>query len=420
MPGQTYAELLAQYRRLTTAAEKRRFREQHPQFAARLQSSGEGNGVVQGNAGGTVQHSGLGYSSNPWGDIRSNQGNPNYQPPPTGYPGSRDNPSYGPSPGDDGSEGRDDDKSDKDKDKDSPTTPTTSPTPGLLGEIQSVLDQFGLATPGLLKLAQDAVAKGWTMTEFMIHLRESPDYLAHPLFAANIERTKAGGRFMSEGEVLAWGDEARRLAKQYGFEAPSDNYLAQGLLSGLSLAEVEHRIQIERNINEFGGGVRWVAENLMGTSLTDQDLFEIFDPEHDTEDFDRAYEDALYRGRPVALGLGVRSQAEADAFRMLGVDPTEAYKRWEGVAANAPFFSKLDSIEDLITAGLPADFNPDLSTAENSALVRAAVFHDPGSQQIVNDAIAREIARFKSGSGPRATQGQLTGLLSQQEMASYG
>lgn len=286
----------------------------------------------------------------------------------------------------------------------------------LRAQFQNYLETYGLNTPGMVSLIEQAIANDWSIDKFLLEMRQSPDYLANPLFAANMERVSQGKRFMAEGEILQWRDEAKRLARQYGYEEPSDAYLAMGLQSGLSMAEIEHRYSIQKNVNDMGAGVRWVYENILGTSITDEDLYEIFDPEFDTAEFDEAYKNALYRGRPQALGLGIRSQAEADAFKMLGIDPDEAYSRWEKLAQNAPAFARLDAIDDMMTRYLPGDFNPDLSTTENSALVKAAIFGDAQSQAIVNNAIAREIARFNVGGGVRANQqGQLEGLLSKGE-----
>lgn len=288
----------------------------------------------------------------------------------------------------------------------------------LRAEFKNYLAQYGLDTPGMVGLVEQAVANDWSIDKFLLEMRQSADYLANPLFAANLERVKQGKRFMAEGEILTWRDEAKRLAKQYGYKEPSDNYLAVGLQSGLSMAEIEHRYSIQKNVNEMGGGVRWVYENILGQNITDEDLYEIFDPEFDTADRDEAYKDAMYRGRPMALGLGVRSQAEADAFKALGVNVDEAFKRYEGLDQNASRFQRLGAIEDLITQGLPDDFG-NFSTEENSTLVRALLFNDSEALAKMQGVISREVARFKTG-GVQATQGQLVSLLTDEQKASYG
>lgn len=302
------------------------------------------------------------------------------------------------------------------EDEDEEETPEPKAFDGdLMATIQGFLEQYGLDTPGLLEFARNAIAEGWSYNQILLELRKHPDYLANPLFAANIERTRNGARFMSEGEVLGWSTEAKRISKQWGYDVP-DSYLAQGLLSGISLAEIEHRIQVQRRVEEMGAGVKWVYENILGVDISDADLFEIFDPETDTYERDQAYKHAQYRGQPMLLGLGIRSEAEARALEMLGVDPTEAFKRYESVGMNRPRFERLASIEDMISEGLPEDFGAHMMTAENGLLVKGLVFNDPKALAELQAMTSREIARFKVGGGAQSNnQGQLVGLLSRSE-----
>lgn len=224
---------------------------------------------------------------------------------------------------------------------------------------------------------------------------------------------------MAEGQIIAYANETKRLAKQYGYGEPSDNYIAQNIQNGRSLAEFEHRVQIQRNVENFGPAVRFVMEDILGHSFDDNDLYELFDPEIDTEEWSRAFKDAMYRGRPFALGLGVRSQAEADALRLLGVDPDEAFGRYSQVAQNATRFDRLASIEDMMAGKLPDNFG-DFSKADNSLLVRALVFQDSAALAELQQMTAREIGRFNTGGGAASAQGQAVGLLSGLERQGYG
>jgi hypothetical protein len=287
--------------------------------------------------------------------------------------------------------------------------------------LQNILEQFGLATPTLLEFARSSVAMGKSATQILQELRQQPDYLANPLFAANVRRAAAGGGWMAEGQVIAYAAEAKRLARQFGYEEPSDNYIAMGFEAGKSLAEYEHALRVQERVNRLGGGVAQVFRDVYGDDPGDEDLFSIFDPERDTTDIDRALRQAEYRGRPLALGLGIRSEAEARAFELLGVDPDEAFARYQQVAQNAPRAARFAAIEDLIAQGLPADWTPDFSTAENSVLNRAFLTQDPAAMAEVQQLYMREIARWKASSGAVAAQGgQQVGLLSQAERASFG
>lgn len=291
----------------------------------------------------------------------------------------------------------------------------------LLARINDILSQYGLNTPGLLQLAQDAISNGWGMNEFMLELRRHPDYLAKPLFAANIQRGREGGRVWSEGEVLNYADSVRSLAQRFGYADPSDAYIAEGFLSGKSAAEYEHHLNVQQRVREAGAGVALVYKQITGDDIDDQDLHEVFDRETNTADIDRALRQAELRGRPFTLGLGIRTEAEARALEMLGVSPEEAFTRYQGVAQTAPRFERLRTIEDLIAQGLPNDFGSQLGTAENGLLIRALVFQQPDALAELQAMTAREIGRFRSSSGAVAAQGgQQLGLLSATERASYG
>ena len=408
-----YQQYLAEYNALKTDRARRQYLADHPKFAAKYLAA-QSTATPSTSSGGGL-YGGVGY-----GDV-GYAASPTTAAPGTTKPSEQLRPPRPTSPLPAGWTWQWDDDAQA-------WVPVLGETPvdenaraDLRATFKNYLATYGLDTPGMVGLVEKAVANDWSIDKFLLEMRQSPDYLANPLFAANMQRVRDGKRFMAEGEILNWRDEAKRLAKQYGYSEPSDNYLAMGLQSGLSMAEIEHRFSIHKNVTELGGGVRWVYENIIGTSITDEDLYEIFDPEFDTAEFDEAYKNALYRGRPMALGLGVRSQAEADAFRMLGVDPEEAFKRYEGVQQNASRFARLGAIEDLITSGLPPEFGANLSTEENSILVRALLFNDPEALARLQDVTAREIGRWKGGGGAVRTQtGQQVGLLSQTERASFG
>lgn len=302
---------------------------------------------------------------------------------------------------------------------------TDRPTPeeqkyqnDLFAEYRRVLEEFGLT--GMDEFLKRAVAEDWSTSQFMLELRRSEGYLANPLFAANMQRAQAGGGFMAEAQVIAYANETKRLAQQYGYTIPSDVYIAQNLASGRSLAEFEHRVQITRNVENFGPAVRLVMEQELGIVLGDDDLFELFDPEKDTQEWTDAYKNALYRGRPFVLGLGIRSETEAAALRLLGVDPEEAFSRYQGVAQNAPRFDRLTAIEGLITDKLPADFGKEFGAMDNSLLVRGLVFQDPQTMAQLQQMASREIARWNTGGGVASAQGQALGLLTAAERGTVG
>lgn len=282
-------------------------------------------------------------------------------------------------------------------------------------ELASILGQFGLGTEGLTALIEQAVKEDWSETKFIQEMRQHSDYLANPLFSANIARTAEGGRFMSEGEVLAYADEARRVIKQYGFGDISNNYLAEGLSSNLSLAEIEHRLQLTKQIDLYGPVFKGFVAARMGVVLEDDDLFEIFDREIDTQEFDDAFRAAQYQAAPFTLGFGIRNEADQRAAEMLGIDPQEWMRRFQQAGSASPGVARLAAIEGF-GVNLPADFGHFLGAAENQHLLNAFLF--PGTPEgtaamaELQQLFAREFARFNVGGGPAQSQtGALTGLL---------
>lgn len=290
---------------------------------------------------------------------------------------------------------------------------------GLMAYVGDLLSQYGLDTPGLLGFARDAIAKGWDDNQIMRELRRHPDYLANPLFAANVERAKGGGGWISEAQVIQTANEANRLINQYGFGAASTTQLANMIRHGQSLSELEHKLQVRRNVIEWGPGTRAVMAEL-GYDLDDKDLQDLFDPEIDTQEWTDAFRSAAYRGRPFTLGLGVRDQAEADALQLLGIDIEAAQEGYRAMAGAVDPFKRLSSIEQLAIGNLPTDFGAELAAkADNGLLFRAWVAQDRAAQAEWQALVAREIGRLNRGGGALTQGTQAVGLLSRAERESF-
>ena len=438
-----YAELLKLYNKLSTPQQKRKFLQEHPMFAERAQREGVIVGPVITDVPQPIQP---GTSFTPATSSTTppvaTQPGPSWGgfgdfPSGSGLPGGAVNPGTPAAPGKDPNDPCPDgwhleggmcvlDVTDE---RDDPCPPgwhldtasgkcvkdeekEATGDNDLFAEFANTLAEFGLS--GMEDLIKEAVAKGWNEDKFLLEMRKHPSYLANPLFAANLDRAKNGERFMSELEVLDWGSKARALAKGFGYADLSDNYLAEGLRSGLSIGEIEHRFRIQDRVNLMGPGVR-AAALYYGFDLGDDDLFDIFDPERDTKEWEDMFRRAQLKGGGMVFGLGMRSDEEVRALEMLGVDVPEALKRMEQLSTNAPTFQRYAAIEDLINQGLPDDFSPDFSTASNSVLSRAFMLRGTpqgvAAMQELEQMYAREVARFKSGGGIVGQGGQAQGLL---------
>lgn len=286
----------------------------------------------------------------------------------------------------------------------------------LFSMYQLTLQQFGIT--GADDFLAQAVREDWNESTFLIKLRQQDFYLANPLFAANIANSQGGGRFMAEGEVIAYGAEAKRLARQFGFQEPSDNYIAFGLSGNLSMAEIEHRFAVQNRINQFGGGVSMVYQALMNDDPSDEDLFRIFDKEMATQEFDDKARAAEMRGRPLLLGLGIRPEDEQRSLDLLGVTADRAWAGYQQLAQALPSISRLAAIDQRIAN------DPDNPFDSFGALF-ADIFN-PGSEagnkarEDILLKMAREAARFRQGSGAVASQtGQQLGLLSGTERQTF-
>ena len=289
----------------------------------------------------------------------------------------------------------------------------------LFALYKDTLEQFGFTGPGFESFLKQSVKEDWNESTFKIKMRQQDWYLANPLYAANLANAKSGKhRFLPEGEVLTYAQDAKRLARHYGYQEPSDAYIAMGIEGGLSAAEIEHRYQVQDRVKQFGGGVAMVFEAIMGHKPDDQDLFEIFDKEVSTKEFDDAARAAEMRGRPMLLGLGIRSAEEQKALDMLGVTADQAWAGYQQLGRSLPTVSRLAAIDQAIAN------DPD-NPFDSFAALFADIFN-PGSAD-ANKAreeillkMAREQARFRQSGGVQATQGQLTGLLGTAEKQTYG
>lgn len=464
----TYDQLKTQYDRLKTTAEKNAFLAAHPRFREKLGGDAysgsdftQGSQFITQNLGGNWEQFTYGsttyYRNKQNGRVLDASGTyighwrngqvVDFSGNVVGAPGPGGTPSPVQPPAETPTEEEDEDEED-DETAERPPRPAYSPGAGnewtwdeatqswkptrteqatndLYNEWKSALSQFGFEGDDVEGFIAQALKENWSEDTFTIKMRQADWYLANPLFAANIERKRQGKRFLNESEVLDHAANVRALAKQYGYSDVPDSYIAASLISKASdpsqmLAQMNHQLMVNKRVEEFGGGVAVVYREIMGHDPSDLDLYELFDPAIDTSKVDAALRQAEYRGRPLTLGLGIRTEAEARAAEMLGITPDEWFSRFENVAQNKSRFDRLRSIEDLITQGLPNDFGSFMADLPNDLLRDALVFQRPDALQKLQSLTSKEIARFRGGGGVTATQGQLTGLLTDEQRASYG
>lgn len=286
----------------------------------------------------------------------------------------------------------------------------------LFALYKDTLEQFGFSGEAFDAFLKQSVKEDWNDSTFIIKMRQQDWYLANPLYAANINRSKAGGLFMSEGQVLGYAEAARKLARDFGYQEPSDAYIAQAIQGGMSPAEFEHRLTVQDRIKQFGGGVAMVYEALMGHSATDQDLYEVFDPEISRKDFTDRARAAEMRGRPLLLGLGIRPAHEQQALDLLGVTEAQAWEGYKSLADALPSVTRFAQLDQGVANDPAIPF-------DSFGALFSAIFEGGPQADKAREALellrTKEAARFRSGGGAVSSSGIQHGFLNPQERASF-
>lgn len=301
-----------------------------------------------------------------------------------------------------------------------PEEPLPEPVPGIpvnTGDmralIKQTLDLWGLSN--LSGFVEKAITEGWGYEETLVNLRESPEYkAAFPEVALRRER---GLAHMSELEILQARGEIRRLTREYAGVDPTSQEISSVIASNKSVAEWERTLIDYQQFKRWGPVVKGVLEQELGHALTDDRVFAFVSAYIPTPELDLAYENALLRGRPAALGLGVRPEQEAELLRQFGIDPNEAFRGYEGIVSELPRANRLAMIESYIESN--GTMFPDLSTTLGDTtfgtLFRAIQLGDPEAIARLQAQMAREVARFQGGGAPATAGTAAVGLLSPEQ-----
>jgi len=294
-----------------------------------------------------------------------------------------------------------------------PVPGTPANTGDMRALIKQTLDLWGLSN--LSGFVEKAITEGWGYEETLVNLRESPEYkMAFPEVALRRER---GLAHMSELEILQARGEIRRLTREYAGVDPSSQEISSVIASNKSIAEWERMLIDYQQFKRWGPVVKEVLEQELGHALTDDRVFAFVSANIPTPELDLAYENALLRGRPAALGLGVRPEQEADLLRQFGIDPNEAFRGYEGIVSELPRANRLAMIESYIESN--GTSFPDLSTTLGDTtfgtLFRAIQLGDPEAIARLQAQMAREVARFQGGGAPATSGTAAVGLLSPEQ-----
>lgn len=272
------------------------------------------------------------------------------------------------------------------------------------------LEEWGLG--GLTEWVRQAIIEGKSYTQILRELRETDEYKAE--FPEQEMRKKNGLTMMPEAEIFAYRDRARGLLREiYGWEGlVSDEQISSLIGTGKSLDEFAHDLQVWKTVQDRGPEVKMLFETILGVNLSDDDMRELFDPEISTPELNRAFEDALYRGLPAMLGLGIRPEEEAEKLRAFGIDPDKAFAGYQEVAGQLPLFTKLEAINNALRGeeNLPTG-NEFLNETPLMDLIAGIQFRDPQALARLSNTLAQEGARWRTGGRAlQGRQGELIGL----------
>lgn len=265
----------------------------------------------------------------------------------------------------------------------------------------------------LLTFITDAMAANKPFEQIVIELRETPEYkLAYP---ENDLRIANGLSAMTEAEIRSYRNEAKRLTNEYlGIELTNEQ-ISRAIGKGYSLSYWEHKVRVYSDMERWGPTVKAVLAQELGYEPDEEMVYRFLDSELPSPELDRAYENALLRGQPAALGFGIRPEEEADTLRAFGISPEKAFANYQGVAAELPRQERLAFIERELTR--TADSFPGAGAALGddttfNELFRAIQLQDPTAIAAIQQRVARNVARFQGQGGVAVdNSGASVGLL---------
>lgn len=304
------------------------------------------------------------------------------------------------------------------EDPDDPTAPPADDESvideNILDILRGFLEENGLPS-SLLGFIQEGLAAKKGQAEILAELRQTDEYKA--AYPENIVRAENGLGWMPETQIRDMRDEIKRLAQEYmGVADVSMEEMTNIIGNGWSLRTWETKLQRFQEMERWGPTVRMVLEQELGYGIPDERLYAFFD-DTPTPEFDRAYENALLRGMPAVLGLGVRPEDEAEMLRRYGIAPEQAFRGYQELAKELPKTERFGLIEGEIGRNL--ERFPTGSALFNdtpfATLFRAIQLQDGEAIAQLQSQMAREVARWQGSGGAATTQSGSVGLLTGEE-----
>lgn len=264
----------------------------------------------------------------------------------------------------------------------------------LLDDIRTLLSQFFSpeAVDDLVEsVIKPAISAGQSEFEVMRALRASSTY--NQFFPEYEERIKNGFAAWNERQILEYRDQAKNVAKQiWGVDIKGQD-LSKLISNNVSLQEFEHRLLVFKQANTMGGAVKSQLEKELGRNLSDEDLYEFFDPELDTPELDEAWENAVFKQYVNNLTGGDYEVTDEMVrnLRKIGVTTNQAIQNYQKMAQALPTLDRLAAIDTAVGGDRENPF--DSFTTAFGAYQQL----DANSQAEIGRMFARETARFSQG-----------------------
>lgn len=212
-------------------------------------------------------------------------------------------------------------------------------------------NKYGLGS--LVKTVQSLIEKDVPPSQFLIELRNSPEYQQR--FSANTERLKKGLSALSEAEYIRNEDNYRQILRTYGLtQFDNDAYVNQFLVNDVSPQELGERVVTAVNqIQMADPAITSTLKRFYG--LTNSDMIGvILDPKTQLPQIQRTIAAAGIGTAAGRQGLNIGRDV-AEQLAAQGVTQQEAQRGYATIAEILPTAEKLSDIygEELGRYGLP-------------------------------------------------------------------